>query len=744
MSRAFSIANILLDQALETPLDYAIPNALKGSIEKGMRVLVPLRKRLCRGTILELKEESPIENLYPIHSLASDSPLVPEDLFKLAIWISEYYCTPLARVMRLILAKSVRDDMGHKQQLFVKLIASKKEVISIIDQLRIKKPSQAKVLDLLLEHPRGLFLSEIAEKAAISKSPVDTLAKKGVILCQAISVDRSPLLDQEYFLTKPKILSEEQGRAFEKISASLKTKEFSAHLLYGVTGSGKTEIYLQAIDLCFSLKKSALFLVPEIALTAQTVERLKSRFTGKIAILHHRLSHGERYDLWHQVRKGAISLVVGPRSALFSPLVNLGLIIVDEEHDGSYKQSDEMPCYNARDLALVRAKICQCTAVLGSATPSLESYYNAEQGKYQLSTLYLRPNDQKLADVTIVDMRAEYAKKRYTLFSDVLLEKIKDRTEKGEQSLLFLNRRGYHAFQLCLKCSSIVECPHCDVGLTYHLGSNLLSCHLCNFQLSPPPRFCAHCGSQDTMQFKGAGTEQVEKALRSIFPTMRTLRIDADTTRHKGSIDLLFKQFRSGKADVLIGTQMVAKGLHFPSVTLVGIINADSALHIPDFRAQESVFQILTQVAGRAGRGELGGEVVIQTALPHHSTIQLAATQNFASFYRQEIEVRKLFAYPPFTHLAKLIFEGEGREETYSAAKKIREILIAQLPENFQILALVPCGHEKIQNRYRFQFLIKGERISILSKILQKISWKALLGRKTRLLIDIDPFSTYF
>jgi primosomal protein N' (replication factor Y) len=594
----------------------------------------------------------------------------------------------------------------------------------------------------VLKSPKGVLLSKLLETAQISRSPIESLIKKKALLCQKIQMDRSPLLDEEYFPTKPKTLNEQQKEALEKIKTSLNQDCFEVRLIHGVTGSGKTEVYLQATEHALQLGKGALFLVPEIALTSQMIERLKSRFQEKIAILHYRLSQGERHDAWHQIRDGKARIAIGARSAVFSPIKNLGLIIVDEEHENSYKQTDEAPAYHARDVAIMRGKIASATVILGSATPSIESYYNVKKGKYQLSVLKNRADSASMPNITIVDMKAEFAKaKGFTLFSDPLLSAIKQRVEVGEQVILFLNRRGYHTAQICKSCSHALQCSHCDANLTFHIGDNVLACHLCDYRLSPPPRECPKCKTEGSLKFKGAGTEMVERALHAFLPEIRTLRLDADTTRHKGSHELLFKQFRAGKADVLIGTQMIAKGLHFPQVTLVGVLNADGSLQIPDFRASETVFQLLTQVAGRSGRGSLNGEVIIQTHMPDHSIIELAKAQDYGRFFEQEIAVRELFQYPPFTHLVKFTFSGKNGEWVQRAAAAMREELIRQLPPNFTILPIVPCGYAKVKGEFRFQFLIKTEKLGRLLIFLQSLIKKE---KDYRLLIDVDPLSTFF
>ncbi len=635
----------------------------------------------------------------------------------------------------------MRKEIQPKTHLFVKSCLSKNDLAKLCESLRGTEAPQAKVLETLLASFPGMLLSHLLEKADVSKSPVTSLVKKKILTCAPLENEQ----EYAYFQTKPKILNPSQATALERIMDTLESSRYATHLLYGVTGSGKTEVYLQAIDKALAMNKGTLMLVPEIALTSQTIERLRGRFLNKIAILHHRLTDGQRNEAWNQIRRGEARIVVGARSAVFSPIENLGLIIVDEEHEASYKQTDEAPCYHARDVAVMRAHLNKATVILGSATPSLESYHNALTGKYILSQLNIRADHAKLPTVTLIDMKKEFEKaKGFTLFSDPLLNAIKQRIEIGEQTLIFLNRRGYHSSQQCQCCGKALSCPHCDVKLTFHLGEQRLACHLCNYQISPPPRKCSHCGHEGSLKNKGAGTEQVERALHAIFPEVRTLRLDADTTRHKGSHNLLFKQFRSGKADILIGTQMIAKGLHFPSVTLVGVLNADTSLNIPDFRAAENTFQLIVQVSGRSGRGALPGEVIIQTSLADHETIHRAAAQDYPGFYAQEIEVRKLFEYPPFTHLVKLTFQGASAAETQHKAHAIREQLIQELPPAYQLHPIAPCGHAKIKDQFRFQFLIKGEKISPLSPLLARIQSTFSQEKNVRLLIDVDPLSTFF
>jgi primosomal protein N' (replication factor Y) (superfamily II helicase) len=723
-------AAVFVDVALDKLLDYAVPSHVAGVVKPGARVVVPLRNRMCSGTVMELKGEACSKKVLPIHEVKE---AVPEDLLQLGLWMSRYYCTPFFKVVKLLLPPSVRRGMEEKSQLFVKGAISRPKMAEVCAK---KRGAQAAILEVMLRHESGILLTELLEKANCSRAPLKKLEEEEIVQLTSISIDRSIALETDFFPTKAKVLSHEQEAALRKIIQSLEGNVFESHLLYGVTGSGKTEVYLQAIDKALALGKSAIFLVPEIALTSQTVERLRGRFQEKVAILHHRLSDGERRDTWHKIHEGKLSLVVGPRSAILSPVKRLGLIVVDEEHDGAYKQSDDLPCYHARDVAVMRAKLCSAAVILGSATPSLESYANAEKGKYILSTLTERADKAHLPKVEIVDVRG----KKFTLFSERLLSAIQKRLEAGEQTLLFLNRRGFHTAAVCKCCAHVLKCPHCSLGLTFHKGQNHLACHLCGFELPRVPQQCPGCQAEEAFGFKGAGTELVEKSLQAMFPQVRTLRLDADTTRHKGSHDKLFKQFRAGKADVLIGTQMIAKGLHFPNVTLVGVLNTDSALHIPDFRSAEQTFQLITQVAGRSGRSELKGEVILQTRLPDHPTIALASKLDYPAFFKEEIVGRELFYFPPYCHLVKLVFSGKNERATEAYAQEARQILVSRLSSDFQLHLVTACGYAKIKDRFRFQCLIKGAKTGPITEAVAKLKAPSPI----HLLVDVDPLSTFF
>jgi primosomal protein N' (replication factor Y) (superfamily II helicase) len=743
MEEYSTFVSVVLDLGFDKPLDYGVPNLMSPLIKRGMQVQAPLRGVLRTGYVVEVKKQTSFAKVLPLHSLCSEEELLTEEVFELALWMSRYYHSPLHQILKTVLPASIRHQTPHKEQYFVARAASKETLREACLQLRMKHPSQARVLDRLLLADKGIFLSELLEKADISRSPIESLEKQGLVRLEKIRCDRSPLIGEEYFKTQPKELNEAQKMALTSISEALEAKKFETHLLHGITGSGKTEVYLQAIEHALSLSCSAIMLVPEISLTAQTIERFRSRFDYKIAILHHRLSQGERTDEWHRIRRGDAQIVIGARSALFCPVRNLGMIIVDEEHDGAYKQSEESPCYNARDVAVMRGKMSQAVVVLGSATPSLESYFNAKSGKYKLATLPTRATQASLPRVHIVDMKKEHAKAGgFTSFSEILIDKMKERLKHGEQTILFLNRRGYNTSLNCKECGHIFHCPACDLTLTFHRGENTLSCHLCDFRSSPPPSRCPQCKKGEALKYHGIGTEAVERSVHALFPEARTMRIDGDTTKHKGSHEKLLRTFSTQKADILIGTQMVSKGLHFPAVTLVAALNCDSGLHIPDFRASERVFQQITQVAGRAGRGELPGEVIIQTQMPDNLTIQQASGHHFETFYASEIESRKMFEFPPFTHLVKLTFSGQDAGKTHLLAQKFCSRIL--LPTPYFLFPIVPSGYAKIKNMFRFQCLIRGPSVYTINHAIQQALTHIPLPRSIRLHIDVDPLSTYF
>ncbi|MCB1118322.1 MAG: primosomal protein N' [Chlamydiia bacterium] len=710
-------------------LTYAIPK--EAVVCVGKRVRVPLGKRLVSGTIWKLTTTKPSYPVKPIHSLIDEVPQLSGDLIQLAQWMANYYCCPLHNIIQMILPSPVRKNTKQRLINFVERKQTIDELIKHCEAIRRTFPAQAEVIDVLLKHPQGFFSSD----HNISPSALKTLEKQNWINIFKRPPSDTILNKAEYFLTKPKKLNEEQHTAFAAIKQGVEQGGYQTHLIHGITGSGKTEIYLQAIQTAFDHNKGVIFLVPEVSLATQMVERLKSRFPEKLAILHHRLSDGDRMSAWKGIEEGRIPLVVGARSAIFSPMPHLGLIIVDEEHERAYKNSENMPTYHARDIACIRGQLAKATVILGSATPSVESFSNAQKGKYLLHTLAQRADTAKLPTIHVVDMRLEYEKKKgFTPFSDQILSSIESRYTKGEQTILFLNRRGYHTSILCLDCEEPIKCTNCDISLTFHSQQNILTCHLCGLQRSPP-KHCPTCHSE-TIKYKGIGTELVQKSLQAIFPNLRIMRIDADTTRKQGAHEELFRKFATGKADVLVGTQMIAKGLHFPEVTLVGVLQADSGLNIPDFRAQEHTLQLLVQVAGRAGRGARKGEVIIQTLMPDHPLLHFAAKQDYTTFLQEELTTRETFSFPPFSRLVKLTFSGPHPDKTLQAATILRNHLSKNLPTTYLIYPVTPCPHSRIKNRWRYQFLIRGSSISTLSQALKKCPHPP---SAISCLIDINP-----
>jgi primosomal protein N' (replication factor Y) (superfamily II helicase) len=742
LSQTKRFAQVVLDVSVGRPLEYAIPAELQPKLQKGVHVKVPLRGHLRSGYVLSISDTPSFSKSLPIHSIEDETPQLTPVLFELALWMSRYYCVHLGAILKSMLPSCLRGKVQPKEQKWVVRAQTRAELQSLCADLQRSHPAQAKVLEALLPASKGLLLTELLQKAGVSRSPIDTLEKQGALKLTTIQIERSPLVGETYFKTFPKKLNQEQKEALDKIENSLEKEEFETHLLFGVTGSGKTEVYLQAIEKCVAKGKQALMLVPEISLTAQTIERFKSRLDYPIAILHHRLSEGERFDEWQKIRRGDVSIVIGARSALFSPLPNLGLILIDEEHDGAYKQQEEAFCYHARDVAVVLGKMTKATVVLGSATPSIESYHNSLNQKYTLSKLTQRPGAQ-LPDVKLIDMRREWERnKGFTLFSEELVDKLKERIERGEQAILFLNRRGYHSSQQCESCGEILQCPHCELALTFYKGENRLCCHLCEYSM-PPPQACPKCQTRQEWKFKGVGTELVERSLNALLPEARTLRIDGDTTRHKGSHDQLFQKFRTQKADILIGTQMIAKGLHFPAVTLVSVLNADGTLHLPDFRAGEHLFQLITQVSGRAGRGEIKGEVLIQTHLPENSTLLLSSKGDYTAFYDQEIEVRETFGYPPYTHFVKVHVSSPESTEAEQMANALRRACHGRI-DGGSVHPVVPSGYPKIKDRFRFHFLIRHVNPYAITSHLQGILSKVKPKKGLRIQIDVDPLSTFF
>ena len=739
------IVTVTLDKGVKKTLDYGVPTTCKGRIEVGSRVLVPVRTTLKPATVIDVKGHATTPQVRPIEKLLFEKPLLSAPLFTLAKWMSNYYTTPLSKVIKMMLPSSAIAPNKEKKMRFVRPLLPPSKLRDLIASLREKKRSQATLLDALLPHPEGLFEVDLLKLAGTSASPLKTLTKQNILAVSEKQVLRSPLEDVPFFKTAEKLLTDEQQQTFNSISDELEKGPAHTHLLFGVTGSGKTEVYLRLIKKARDLNKGVILLVPEIALTSQIIERVKTRFDEKIGILHHKLSSGEKHDMWHQIQQGHIQIVIGARSAIFSPIKDLGLIIVDEEQEGAFKQTDEMPCYHARDMAALRGKLEGVSVLLGSATPGLETFYNAQSGHYKLHMLSKRANDFAMPEIALIDKSSplEGYEGNPTLFTTSLLKGIKECISKGEQVMLFLNRRGYNTSMLCTDCGHTVSCPHCELALTFYKKSDCLKCHTCDYELSPPPRQCPSCKQTSTITFKGVGTEKVERTLHALLPDVRSLRLDAEMTQKKGSHQAIYQQFLSGKADVLIGTQMIAKGLHFPKVTLVGVINTDGALAIPDFRSSEKCFSLLTQVAGRSGRGDVEGNVMIQTYLKDSPLLKAVQTGDYKAFYDEEITLRESFNYPPFCRLTKIVGKSQDESHLQTQMERIYTYLKQGLGPSFQVTPPYACGHAKIKTFFRYQIVVKRASNAFFSLEAASVIM-SLSSARFHVIIDHDPQSLFF
>jgi primosomal protein N' (replication factor Y) len=610
------------------------------------------------------------------------------------------------------------------------------------EEMRKKAPGLADTLSHLAEVGAS-WLEDLAA-AGISRQQIETLVKKGWIKLEEEPSWSMPLLENEDLCTGEIILNEAQEVALAQIIKQLHSEEPGTVLLHGVTGSGKTEVYLEAIQWVIKAGRQAIVLVPEIALTPQTLARFQRRFPGLVGVLHSGMTGRERLDSWFKIKNGDTRVIVGTRSAVFAPCNNLGLIVLDEEHETSYKQ-DVNPRYHAREVAQMRAKSQQALVVLASASPSLETYWNYENKNYQLAVINSRPQDRTMPTVKVVDLREELKAGNHSIFSRQLQAAIAQRLLQDQQVILFLNRRGYAGFVSCRECGFVLKCTHCDVSLVAHGAGSQLCCHYCGFQRVKPLR-CPNCRGERIRAF-GLGTERVESEALTLFPNARVLRLDTDTTKTQGAHQAIVQQFAQHEADILVGTQMVAKGLDFPLVTLVGVISADTTLNLPDFRAAERTFQLLLQVSGRSGRGNKGGEVIIQAFSPHHPSIQTAAGHDFLGFYSYEAEQRRKYLYPPYTSIIRLLLTGLKEEQVVNAAKKINGILVASRLSNkdfgIDILGPSPATITRLKNYYRWQIIVKGSNLILLREIIKKAVadfWRGPVTAGVSIGVEIDPY----
>ena len=797
--------DVSLPVPLDQAFTYSLPETLNHRIQCGCRVLVPFGNRKLTGVVLSVQEEPPDGPTREVLRLIDEVPVLDSTLLALGRWIAGYYCAPLGEVLRTMtplggeirkgkmytLTDSGRDaarqlllgavDEDPMIQLLRLLDARpvsetylKKKIPNAANLLRslqkkgfveaedvqtdrdpmraaaarlratfvsavingMKLTKAERELHAFLElHPGSHNVGELEEKVKNASPSARSLARKKLITLET----ENPVTHLEP-ARPPRTLNMHQLDAYQQIELALRQQEYQTFLLHGVTGSGKTEVYLRAIDACLALGKSALLLVPEIALTPAVAGQFFHRFGDRVAILHSAFSEIERAEQWRRIRAGAARVVVGTRSGVFAPVQNLGLVVVDEEHDGSYKQA-ETPRYNGRDVAIVRAQAANAVVVLGSATPSLETRYNAEKGKFKLIELPERIEHRPMPQVEMIDMRQEFLETRkQAVFSRRMLEAIKERLASGEQVMLLLNRRGFSSFVACRTCGERIECVNCSVTLTYHRRDRRLLCHYCNYA-QKIPSVCPKCNSEH-LNFLGTGSEKVEDELRREFPEARIARLDRDTVGGKRHFETILHGFRERDFDILVGTQMIAKGHDIPNVTLVGVISADVGLGMPDFRAAERTFQLLTQAAGRAGRGNLPGIVLIQTINPDHYAVRYAGMQDYQGFYEKEIQFRKLMRYPPFSALANVLVRNQKQEDALAMSAEL-ERFVSPPPEGLKILGPAEAPVAKLNSEFRYQVLIKAASRKKLNETLQSIRKQGIEKHwsATGLVIDVDPLT---
>lgn len=782
---------------VEVALPVPVPRTFTYLVERGAdvvegtRVLVPFGSRRLIGWVVGPGDETTeAARVRPVAAVLDDAPGIPAELLGLCRWIADYFVAPLGQVLRAalpaVLSDTARPAPPVKTQRILKLV---RELPSLQQREEVfgRAQRQRDCYELLELLGGRAVVSHLVEQVGFSRPVLRGLVEKGLAIFEDEVVERDPFADLSPSDPGRFTLTAAQRVAVEAlIEAARRMGGISgaggelgaggepgaggragvggvgaaegAFLLRGVTGSGKTLVYIELLkEVVERQGRGAIVLVPEIALTPQTVARFRAHFGSEVAVLHSALSDGERYDAWLALRRGERRIAVGARSAVFAPVADLGAIIVDEEHEATYKQS-EAPRYHARDVAIMRARLAGAVCVLGSATPSLESWENARMGKYRLLELPERVEGRSLPPVRVIDLRtARAAGERATggqqadaasqrILSTPLVEAIDDRLRRGEQSILLLNRRGYSSFVQCRECGAVWQCPDCNVSLTYHRARRRLVCHYC-FREEPAPVSCDRCGGGD-LSFRGAGTEQVERLVSEIFPAARVARMDVDTTSARWAHHEILGRVERGEVDLLLGTQMIAKGLDFPNVTLVGVINADVGIHLPDFRATERTFQLLTQVAGRAGRGPRGGEVLVQTSLPEHYVIRAALAHDFVGFVERELEERRGPGYPPHRRLANVLVSGVEefavQEAVEGVAAWVRELLDKPGFEGVELTGPAPCPVSRIRGRWRWHFLLRSERVRPLGEVLRELLVAAPLRRgraDLRLVLDRDPMT---
>lgn len=716
-------ADVIVDishEKLDRTFQYIVPEALEQEVRVGLVAAIPFgnKNQERKGYIVSLSEKPAfdVKKMKEIHGLCNEDDTTEAKLIALAAWMRETYGSTMIQALKTVIPLQGKVKIQEKR--FWMLAVSKEEALKLADLLQAGRcKARARLIYALIEREK-IDVTEAAKELGASAGVTKPLLAQGVVNLESDMVFRKPIDGSDIPKELPKQLTVMQQQAVEKIREEWKKDVPRPTLLFGVTGSGKTEVYMELIQDVIQEGKAAIVLIPEIALTYQTVRRFYGRFGDKVSVINSRLSQGERYDQFKRAKRGDIQVIVGPRSALFTPFSNLGLIIIDEEHEQTYK-SESTPRYHARETAIQRAKMEGAKVVLGSATPSLEAYYHAEAGEYQLVRLESRFGIRALPEVSIIDLREELKSGNRSMFSKKLQTSMEERLSRGEQTMLFLNRRGYAGFVSCRSCGYVMKCPHCDVTLSEH-NNNRLICHYCGFEQRNTGT-CPECGSPYIGGFK-AGTQQIEKAIQKIFPKARVLRMDYDTTRRKGSYEEILSSFAKKEADILVGTQMIVKGHDFPDVTLVGVIAADLSLNGDDFRCAERTFQLLTQAVGRSGRGTKPGEAIIQTYHPEHYSIQAAAVQDYEKFYQEEISYRTLLDYPPAAHMLAVLAYGEEEEHLEKGMQYIAKFVKRVYPgTDFHMIGPAPESVGKVNDVYRRVLYMKHENRKILSAVKEKI-----------------------
>lgn len=723
-------------------LTYSVPEGAPLP-HKGARVSVPLGTRLVVGVVAAHNATAPTDpsKIREIASVIDDRAFLPAAVVDIALWVGDYYASGPGESLTMAMPPAAR--RGEVDAF--RMISHAELLDPSVDAASLRGAKQRDAIDALKAAPGGRLLMSALDERGVGRESVKSLERAGLVRIVDEVAERDPFTGgegEDRWATKQapqedRALTPEQTAVHARLVELASMQQFKAVLLQGVTGSGKTEVYLQLARRVIAEGRRVVMLVPEIALTPAVAGTFRARFGTRVAIQHSGLAAGERHDQWHRIRRGQIDVVVGTRSAVFAPIEHVGLIIVDEEHDGSYKQ-DESPRYNGRDVAVVRAQKESALVVFGTATPSMETAANVESGRYERLKLTRRIFDRPMASVRVVDMRAEYAAVGPDVaMSRALVSALEDRLQKNEQSVVLLNRRGFNTVVLCRQCGTTMECPHCSVTLTFHKASRRLRCHYCDYATGVP-KACAACGGEFLEQ-SGFGTERLEHELRERFPTARIARVDRDTIRRKGAIAAVLKQVNAGTIDILVGTQMIAKGHDFPEVTLVGVVSADVGLGLADFRASERTFQLLTQVVGRAGRGDKPGEALIQTIHPDHYSIRAAAAQDYETFYAREREFRERMQYPPSVALINLVIKNKSGDAAMRDAADLARRLKQHYPQG-TVLGPAPAPIARIKDEYRVQLFLKGrQRHAMRAAVLNTLNERPEIRR--RVTVDVDPIS---